>query len=323
MSYVDTPLARFSTILLEIYRLAREETIERFHETVLECIKGALPFEKAWWGRAAQSEDGQVEQSSYLYRLPAKYLEDWQAIRHQDITVQRVYAEPGRAAVVDMQAAASPEGLRWLAKRHGIHELLCVIHTDPSTQLSDHLSLYRPSGAAPFEPEECQLLECLMPHLAAAVAVNQIRTLVALRESLSEQRLALAVCNREGMLYSAEPGFVEILLIEWPKWVGPQLPVGLKLEGYEGKHLHIEARQITDLYLLNARSRCAIEQLSAREIEVAKLFGDGKTYKEIARLLAVSPHTVRHHLRTIYSKLGVHGKVGVAHLLHQLPPPYT
>src|SRR5450631_692031 len=94
MSYADTPLTRFSAILLEIYRLAREETIERFHETVLECIKGALPFEKAWWGRAAQSEDGPVERSSYLYGLPAEYLEDWQAIRHQDITVQRVHADP-------------------------------------------------------------------------------------------------------------------------------------------------------------------------------------------------------------------------------------
>lgn len=320
MSYADTPLARFSAILLEIYRLAREETIERFHETVLECIKGALPFEKAWWGRAAQSEDGPVEHSSYLYGLPAEYLEDWQAIRHQDITVQRVHAEPGRSAVVDMQAATSPEGLRCLAQRHGIQELLCVIHTDPTTQLSDHLALYRPSGAPAFAPEESQLLECLMPHLAAAVAMNQIRTLIALRESLSEQRLALAVCNREGMLYSAEPGFVEILLTEWPHWVGPQLPVGLKPEGYEGKRLHIEARQVTDLYLLTARSRCAMEQLSTRETAVAKLFGEGKTYKEIARLLGVSPHTVRHHLRTIYSKLGVHGKAGIAHLLHQLPP---
>jgi DNA-binding CsgD family transcriptional regulator len=29
---------------------------------------------------------------------------------------------------------------------------------------------------------------------------------------------------------------------------------------------------------------------------------------------------VRHHLRSIYAKLGVRGKAGIAHLLHEAPP---
>jgi DNA-binding CsgD family transcriptional regulator len=319
-STADTRLAHLSALLLEIYQLAREEPIDRFHDTVLDCLATALPFEKAWWGRAALTPDGPFEQSSHLYGLPERYLADWQAIRADDITIQRVHAVPGQAVIIDTRAPGTPSGLRALGENHGFGEFLCVVHLDPITQLSDHLSLYRPAGAAPFGADACRLLECVMPHLAVAVALNQIRTLMAMRESLGGQRLALAVCNREGVLYGAETGFTELLRAEWPGWVGPRLPVPVLTAGYEGKRLQIDVRRITDLYLLTARGRCAIEQLSARENDVARLFGEGLTYKEIARTLEMSPHTVRHHLRSIYAKLGVRGKAGIAHLLHEAPP---
>ncbi|EEG08588.1 helix-turn-helix transcriptional regulator [Pseudogulbenkiania ferrooxidans] len=315
-----TRLASFSTVLLELYRLAREESLERFHQTALECLRPLLPFEMAWWGRAAQAEDGPHEHSSFLFGLPDGYIDDWKAIRHEDVTVGRVHAQPGVAVVVDMQAAELPAGLRWLGERYDIGELLCVIHTDPITQLSDHLALYRTPGAEAFGDAERELLSCLMPHLTAAASLNQIRTMQALRETLYEQRLALAVCDQVGMLQSAEPGFVDLLLTEWPDWAGPQLPAKVKPQGYDGGRLSIEARPVNDLYLLTARYRCAMEQLSARESDVARLFGEGRTYKEIARLLDMSPHTVRHHIRSIYAKLGISGKAGIAHLLHQLPP---
>lgn len=122
------------------------------------------------------------------------------------------------------------------------------------------------------------------------------------------------------MLYGAEAGFAELLRGEWPGWVGPRLPLPPCLEGYEGKRLQIDVRRITDLYLLTARGRPAMEQLSARENDFARLFGEGLTYKEIARTLEMSPHTVRHHLRSIYAKLNVPGKAGIAHLLQEAPP---
>ncbi len=315
-------LAALSALLLEIYRLAREESLERFHQTALECLRPLLPFDKAWWGRAAQAEDGPHEHSSFLFGLPDDYVADWSSIRHEDRTVPLVHAEPGTAVVVDMQGGDATAGMRWLGQRHDIGELLCVINTDGVTQLSDHLALYRRPGAPPFTGDERQWLSCLMPHLASAVSLNQIRTLQALRLTLEgpEQRLALAVCDGVGVLQSTEPAFVELLLAEWPDWAGPSLPAMVKPTGYDGDRLRIDARQVNDLFLLTARYRCAMEQLTSRENTVARLFGQGRTYKEIARELGMSPHTVRHHLRAIYTKLGISGKAGIAHLLHQLPP---
>jgi DNA-binding NarL/FixJ family response regulator len=48
--------------------------------------------------------------------------------------------------------------------------------------------------------------------------------------------------------------------------------------------------------------------LSKREVEVLELVLEGSRNKEIAAALAISQETVRVHLRTIFTKLGVHDR---------------
>jgi DNA-binding NarL/FixJ family response regulator len=49
--------------------------------------------------------------------------------------------------------------------------------------------------------------------------------------------------------------------------------------------------------------------LSAREREVLDLATSGMSNKEIAERLTISSNTVKFHLRTVYSRLGVHNRV--------------
>jgi len=49
--------------------------------------------------------------------------------------------------------------------------------------------------------------------------------------------------------------------------------------------------------------------LTPREIELLRLVAKGYATKEIARVLLISPHTVTHHLKAIYIKLGVNNKI--------------
>jgi DNA-binding CsgD family transcriptional regulator len=49
----------------------------------------------------------------------------------------------------------------------------------------------------------------------------------------------------------------------------------------------------------------ARSSLSAREHEILSLVAEGKTSREIAALLVVSPHTVRKHIEHILEKLNV------------------
>ncbi len=54
------------------------------------------------------------------------------------------------------------------------------------------------------------------------------------------------------------------------------------------------------------------EELTPREVEVAGLVGDGLRYKEIARQLEMSPSTLNNHLRSIFDKLQIRGRVELA-----------
>ncbi|AZF05537.1 helix-turn-helix transcriptional regulator [Pseudomonas sp. R5-89-07] len=322
MSRVDPLglLQAFSTLTLDVQRLARQQDIEHFQHHALRRVSQLLAFDYAWWGRAALIDGLPEEHSSCLYQLPSDYLRDWQSIRHIDVTVGRVHATPGQAVIVDMRDPASGAGLNWLGERYGLGELLCVIHIDPHTRLSDHLTLYRTPTAPRFNAQDCLLLNNLMLHLVTAVSANHIRTLVAMRETLTSPRnLALAVCDSRGVLQCAERGFIDLLLSEWPHWSGPTLPVPLDERGHEGKQIHLQVSTVGDQLLLAARVNRALPQLSPRENDVAQGFGEGKTYKEVARDLGLSPNTVRHHLRVIYSKLGVKDKARIAHLMHAPP----
>ena len=50
------------------------------------------------------------------------------------------------------------------------------------------------------------------------------------------------------------------------------------------------------------------DRLTSRETELLRAFADGKSYKEAARALGISPHTVGTHVKAIYRKLEVNSR---------------
>jgi len=80
------------------------------------------------------------------------------------------------------------------------------------------------------------------------------------------------------------------------------------------KYLSLQSNQPLSLM---GRAQAAIKNeaiadeknlLSGREQEVLALIARGFSYAEIARLKAVSVHTVQTHIKSLYSKLAVHSK---------------
>jgi DNA-binding CsgD family transcriptional regulator len=52
--------------------------------------------------------------------------------------------------------------------------------------------------------------------------------------------------------------------------------------------------------------------LTRRQLEVARLTAAGRTYREVATALGISPNTVKAHLRGAYAVLGVHRRAELA-----------
>src|SRR4029079_3573097 len=72
-----------------------------------------------------------------------------------------------------------------------------------------------------------------------------------------------------------------------------------------GKHTLYGEPEDTGGWRLRIRWTRALDQLSARERQVATLFARGASYKAIAKKLGLAPTTPRNHLQNIYAKLGV------------------
>lgn len=60
---------------------------------------------------------------------------------------------------------------------------------------------------------------------------------------------------------------------------------------------------------LDGRADGSARELSGRELEVLTLVARGTRVEAIAAALALSPHTVRNHIRNILVKLGAHSKL--------------
>ena len=61
----------------------------------------------------------------------------------------------------------------------------------------------------------------------------------------------------------------------------------------------------------------AVDSLTGRELQIARLVVDRKTNPEIAAELFLSPKTVETHIRNIFAKLGADSRVEVARIVER------
>jgi DNA-binding CsgD family transcriptional regulator len=73
----------------------------------------------------------------------------------------------------------------------------------------------------------------------------------------------------------------------------------------------------------DARLSRGIRQLSPREREILDLLLDGLRVGPIGRRLAISPHTVRNHIKAIFRKLGVHSQADLLDRLRRTLDGWT
>jgi DNA-binding CsgD family transcriptional regulator len=68
------------------------------------------------------------------------------------------------------------------------------------------------------------------------------------------------------------------------------------------------------------RDPSTIEELTPQELQIALLLTAGRTTRETAAALFLSPKTVEYHLRHVYQKLGIHSRDELAQALAAQPP---
>lgn len=314
--------ASLGRLLLELYPHALTANIGEFENQLFSLLREHLDFDSAWLGRSTLVDGTPLMHSNALYHLGRNFLSDWEDIKYQDPLVPLVKASPGSAVRMLVTDERMCPEFRRFTEQHNMAQLQCVIAVDPALNLWTHLSLYRNSLVPRFSARDAELAELVMPHVASVLNINRVQHLERVRHRTGSQRLSAAICDSAGVMLYADVSFADLVLLEWPEWRGGRLPAPLlepllsdEKGAFVGADLSLQAEKLGDMHLVQVRPRAAIDVLTPKELSVARLFGEGLTYKAVARKLGLSPATVRHHLRQAYTKLHIQNKGEIAWLL--------
>lgn len=310
-----------SAVLLGLYARAHDTPMEDFQPAALDQVRRHLHFDSAWWAMTT-TLDGQSDiHGSYVQNLPKDIAKMWLSIRKDDVIGRAVNARPDTTINFTPDQVDSTNGSRWLASATGFRHVLCTRTFHESIGQSTFLALSRHNDSHGFSEQERQLKQLLMPHLSATLNINRVAQMRQLHALGADRRTAMAVIDRRGAIHNVEPGFTEGLQQEWSAWRGPRLPNELvaRMEPggqvFKGEQISVSLAWMNDVALMHLTPLAPVDRLTPREREVAQIFVAGNSYKEVARQLDMAPATVRHHLRGIYTKLGVSDKAAMAQAL--------
>jgi DNA-binding CsgD family transcriptional regulator len=302
-------LAEFSTLVLSLSSMQRQSSIENVQDQILKHIQAFIPFSSAWWGVGAANSQKISIYQSFLYELPPAFFEDWIDIAKSDLLAFKVFSNQGTAVLG--KSGDRPAEIVRFCQRYNIQSTLSIGVPDPAGGLGLFISLYRCENSAPFNEQERNLFQLLMPHIAAAWRGSW-------RDEINREHRDRDVCyalvSKDGTLRNADPAFCRWLLTEWPAWGGTLLPDQVKRvtqtkKEFRGKHIEIRFKE--DSNCGGAMLWCVprpANSLTPREESVARQYAAGLSYKEIAKQFKLSPETVRSYLRNCYLKLGVSNK---------------
>jgi len=312
--------------LLQLYRAARECDPEAFQGVVLERLQASFAFAAAFWGAGRFTERGPafVPVSLHISNIDPDFLRVWPRVQHDDPVVSMLRSAPGRAQRVHVPSfyAPTPE-LAEFGRAYRIQSMTVISMPDAAPQSLEWLSLYRENPDAHCSDDEKRWLEFVAPHLGEAWRINRALNTT---DAPGEGATGIAVADAaNGLLLCADSTFLTLLAREWRGFDGRHVPAMLQ-RGWQGhrifvhlaRHCRIDGRNAGELVYLAAREKAGTESLTPRQIEIAGLYSQGLSSKQIAQRCGLSPATVRNHLAMAYAALGVHGKIELAQRLARL-----
>lgn len=314
-----TTLQAFSQLLLRLTGTAQNGAPAQLVREALWLLRPLVPFRSAWWGECS---DGQAEQAprNWLHgriHLPASFAAEWNQLAAGDVFARNSMQALG--SVLRDSGDQDPDpAVRAFVQRHDLFHAMAITLELPGSGLLFFVSLYRGREAPAFDDTEALLFAEFSRHLLLHWH-GRIQQQVQAAMSRSSDGFGLA--DAQGQLLYLGQRLGTLLHRAHPDWSGTSLPPPLaQAQGRVPCSLPLGRQQLTlqacgDLLALTLEPAGRSTPLAPRERSAALLYAQGHSYKEIARLLALSPATVRTYLRQAYLQLGVRNKVELGQAL--------
>ena len=299
--------------LVELYRAAQRLGTEPFVASAFDWVRRRIPFEQ---GIMVTAYQGPTWADAHFSGIadPRALMESHARVRNMDLQGQHIVANPGRAhcfsdlSRLSRGPAFAP--MREHLRRFKAREGLGIAVSRAAGGVLSVMMLVRERRVL-FTADEKQLLEAAAPHLVEASTVNRTCWLLNHGGADPESR-PLAQLSADGRFLRTTAAFC-------PLFWGAHLPdtAFIEPEGLRLLNKGLPYRRAGSKYtlygevaqdggfLLKLRPQSTLDTLSARELQIARLYARGSSYKQLAEELHVAPATVRNHLQNIYAKLRV------------------
>lgn len=325
-------VASLSQYILKLYNRTSNTDPAQFAASSLDGLCSVLRADKAWWGIMDCPAHEPRLSSSYTIGLSGHWETAWETVRHHDTLMPSVSSNRGRTFLLESDMLPPNNSLTSLAEGFDIAHTASISVDLPSQLRFMFYSVFRGHSRNRFTTEDALLNQLLAPHLQAAWTDN---LLAALRShpSYVSSSTCRAFVDRDGRLVQSDDSFAKFVNRTWSSWRGGHLPLTLAEavraarkspgEWFGRKGWRMRALPAGLLTLLELRLVSALDTLSPRERQVANLYADGATHKEIAKVAGLTPATTRHYLREAYAKLGVSNKAELVRLVVRESPMHA
>ncbi|CAN5391447.1 hypothetical protein BH11PSE11_BH11PSE11_12440 [soil metagenome] len=307
----------FVADLTHLYRLAAKAPVEEFPQQAVGQLRKWMGFDGAVFGFGETGSNALNIGNAYIYNRDDEILRDYAAVSENDPMTRMFLQRPHIPLNVDARALYARQGDQSVARfssRHDLRHLLLLGEASGDQSRLRWIVLYRGTAKA-FDQCEVHRLSAAWSHMLCALELNRARTLDL--HTPPHERRALALVSTSGAIEIADQGFMDLVRMEWHDMDATRLQadaIRAMQNGstFCGKHLEIGFSRRGDYIVCEARPLNAKLALSPREWQVAEYFSVGYSNKEIARLLDISPNTVRVQLARIYQKLRINDKAQLA-----------
>lgn len=311
--YQGKIMDEFNKILLQLYECEFISGISLLQNS-LDLLNNILPFDAAVWSKVSYTDKKlSFHECSYFNSFP-QIQSEWELIKKSSF-FSNSHNDYFSFSDSEKQSCG---------KIYHEKNFLIVIYPNNRSNGFEILSLYKQNRQQDPISRSANYLCYLMPHLVKLYNNHQIHTMAKSTVAKHGNQFQLAIATKNGILDSSENDFIKRLLCEWPTWSGPELPLSLverindnKFVNYQGNNIVIYFKKQDKYIYLFARGIADIDKLSNRELTISKLFSLGKTYKEIAKYIDISPSTVRVHLNKAYIKLNINSKIQLVNIIRQ------
>jgi DNA-binding CsgD family transcriptional regulator len=312
-------LRALSRSLLTLAQRAQQAQPQDVLHQALQTLRELVPFDAAWWGEVSAG-DVHTGPRNWLHGsigLSQSFAQEWNALSAVDEFARQSMDRLGvviRERDVVGEAVEHPEVVAF-SQRHGLYHCMALTAELPHSGLLFFVSVYRPQARSEFTDEETVLFGEFVVHLLQ----HWHHVLQRLQsESASRPWDSFALAEPSGELLFAGLRISMALGEACPGWTGtrvppevlqalPRAPCSLLV----GKSCRLRLEPCGPLVAVSMASRHPGSPLAPRELSAAMLYAQGRSHKDIAATLGLTPATVRTYLRTAYAALGVNNKLAL------------